>query len=109
MKAKNDKKTTGKLLTILYVTFIDIILLTKNRFLYIRIRMRELIHARTSVYNINYHLVWCVKYRRKVLIGDIETRLRQMFHEIAKEKGFTVKTMETMPDHVHLFKCFEAP
>lgn len=103
MKAKNDKKTTGKLLTILYVTFIDIILLTKNRFLYIRIRMRELIHARTSVYNINYHLVWCVKYRRKVLIGDIETRLRQMLHEIAKEKGFTVKTMETMPDHVHLF------
>ncbi|MCI5612742.1 MAG: transposase, partial [Agathobacter sp.] len=25
------------------------------------------IHARTCVYNINYHIVWCVKYRRKVL------------------------------------------
>jgi putative transposase len=65
--------------------------------------MSKLIHARTSVYNINYHLVWCVKYRRKVLIGDIESRLKQLFHEIAQEKGFTIKTIETMPDHVHLF------
>ncbi|MGM9976978.1 MAG: transposase, partial [Bulleidia sp.] len=32
-------------------------------------------HARTCVYNINYHIVWCVKYRRKVLTPEISTRL----------------------------------
>jgi putative transposase len=65
--------------------------------------MSELIHARTAVYNVNYHFVWCVKYRRKVLIGDIEHRLKQLFYEIAQEKGFIIKSMEVMPNHVHVF------
>jgi putative transposase len=65
--------------------------------------MNELIHARTAVYNVNYHFVWCVKYRRKVLIGDIEHRLKQLFYKIAQEKGFIIKSMEVMPDHIHVF------
>lgn len=56
-----------------------------------------------AVYNIGYHLIWCPKYRRKVLSGAVETRLRQILLERAKEIGITIETMEIMPDHVHLF------
>ena len=56
-----------------------------------------------AVYNISYHLIWCPKYRRKVLSGAVETRLRQILLERAKEIGITIETMEIMPDHVHLF------
>lgn len=65
--------------------------------------MTNLIHARTAVYNVNYHFVWCVKYRRKVLVDKIETKLKQLFYEIAEEKDFVIKSMEVMPDHVHIF------
>lgn len=65
--------------------------------------MNNLIHARTAVYNVNYHFVWCVKYRRKVLVGEIDRRLKEIFHEIAMEKGFSIKSLEVMPDHVHVF------
>ena len=49
----------------------------------------NLIHARTCVYNINYHVVWSVKYRRKILSPEIEEYLKRLVHQIAEEKGFT--------------------
>lgn len=61
-------------------------------------------HARTCVYNINYHLVWCVKYRRKVLNHSISTRLYEIVAMIAKEKGFAVQHCKVGDDdHVHCF------
>ena len=61
-------------------------------------------HARTCVYNINYHIVWCVKYRRKVLTDEICSRLYEIIKEIGKEKGFTVVEVKTGEmDHVHVF------
>ena len=65
--------------------------------------MKKLIHNKTSVTNINYHLIWCPKYRRKVLIGNIEKRLKEILPSIAEELGCKVETMEVMPDHVHIF------
>ncbi len=66
--------------------------------------MNKYIHARTCVYNINYHIVWCVKYRRKVLSGQIEQRLYELVQEIASEKGFTVVQCKVGEnDHVHCF------
>ena len=66
--------------------------------------MNKYIHARTCVYNINYHIVWCVKYRRKVLSGQIEQRLYELVNEIASEKGFTVVQCKAGEnDHVHCF------
>jgi len=60
--------------------------------------------ARTCVYNINYHIVWSVKYRRKVLTSEIERYLKALFEEIAKEKGFEVVMMEVgEQDHIHVF------
>lgn len=64
----------------------------------------QYIHARTCVYNINYHFVWCVKYRRKVLTPNIEQRLQIILQEIGQEKGFTVITSKVgEEDHVHCF------
>lgn len=61
-------------------------------------------HARTCVYNVNYHIVWSVKYRRKVLNKEIEQYLKTLFQEIAEEKGFKVVMMEVGDqDHIHVF------
>jgi putative transposase len=60
-------------------------------------------YARTVVYNANYHLVWSVKYRRKVLVNGVDDRLKDVLHEIAQDKGFIIQSLEVMPDHVHVF------
>ncbi len=56
-----------------------------------------------SVYNVGYHLIWCPKYRRSVLIGNIDTRLKELMLLKAQELGITIEQMEIMPDQVHLF------
>ncbi|MGF7396154.1 IS200/IS605 family transposase [Thermoanaerobacterium sp. RBIITD] len=63
----------------------------------------NLIHARTCVYNVNYHIVWSTKYRKEVLTEDIQEYLKSLFGEIANDKGFIIASMEIMPDHVHVF------
>lgn len=55
------------------------------------------------VYNVSYHLIWCSKYRRKVLLGDVELRLKQLLEERSSENGWSLEKMEVMPDHVHVF------
>ena len=67
--------------------------------------MKEnLIHSRTCVYNINYHVVWSVKYRRKILSAEIETYLKELVQKIASDKGFTVHLFEVGEgDHIHCF------
>lgn len=63
----------------------------------------RLTYGRTSVYNLNYHIIWCTKYRNKVLRGNIEEELKRLLYEIADEKGFTIKHLEIgLDDHVHL-------
>nr|WP_108022586.1 IS200/IS605 family transposase [Melghirimyces profundicolus] len=53
---------------------------------------------------VNYHIVWSVKYRRKVLDAEIESYLKKLFQEIAEEKGFKIVMMEVgEKDHVHVF------
>ncbi|MBA2877836.1 putative transposase [Anoxybacillus kamchatkensis] len=64
--------------------------------------MSEVKRGRGYVYSIQYHMVWCVKYRHKVLIGDIDTRLKEILHQIAEEHGFTILQVESDGDHVHL-------
>lgn len=62
-------------------------------------------YKRTSgaVFNLHLHFVWCPKYRRKVLVGEVETRLRELISEKADALGVEVEGLEVMPDHVHLF------
>lgn len=62
------------------------------------------IHARTCVYNVHYHIVWCVKYRRKVLIPEIENALQELLKAVGEENGFSVDQCEVgEADHVHCF------
>ena len=64
----------------------------------------NLVHYRTSVCNINYHVVWSVKYRRKILSEDVELYLKDLVRQIAADKGFTVHLFECGEgDHVHCF------
>lgn len=67
-------------------------------------KKNNLIHARTAVYNVNYHIIWSVKYRRKILNETIENRLKSLFQGIAEDKGFVVHQMEVGElDHIHVF------
>jgi len=59
-------------------------------------------HGRGYVYAIQYHIVWCVKYRRKVLVGSVEFDLKLLLFQIAEEHSFTISELETDKDHVHL-------
>ena len=66
--------------------------------------MSELRHGRTCVFNINYHIVWSTKYRRKVLSSDIEKRLKEILINVGLEKGFDIAEIEVgNKDHVHVF------
>lgn len=59
--------------------------------------------SRNSGYNIAYHLVWCVKYRRPALTGKAVDRLKEILRQVAADNGFTIEGVEVMPDHVRLF------
>lgn len=65
--------------------------------------MKKLVHNKTSVVNINYHLIWCSKYRRKVLVNGIDQKLKEVLKDIAKKIQCSVKDIEVMPDHIHIF------
>lgn len=56
-----------------------------------------------GVYDLGLHVVWCPKYRRRVLDGRVAERLDELIREKANERGWTVVTLEVKPDHVHLF------
>lgn len=54
------------------------------------------------VYSCKYHVIWCPKYRRPVLVPEVAERLKQIIHTVADECGAEVIELEVMPDHVHL-------
>ncbi|WP_189194056.1 IS200/IS605 family transposase [Micromonospora fulviviridis] len=54
------------------------------------------------VFQCAFHVVWCSKYRRRVLGGRIEERLKQLIREVVEEKGAWLVALEVMPDRVHL-------
>jgi REP element-mobilizing transposase RayT len=57
----------------------------------------------SCVYALKYHLVWSPKYRKKVLVGRIEARLRELLYEKAANMGVQIEALEITPDHVHIF------
>lgn len=58
--------------------------------------------GRGYVYALQYHIVWCVKYRHQILFGEIDIKLQEMLKAIALDNGFEIVEMETDKDHVHL-------
>jgi len=65
--------------------------------------LRRTSHA---VYDTGYHLVWAPKYRKWILRGDIQERVKELFEEIAVNYDIEIDTMEVAADHVHLFILF---
>ena len=54
------------------------------------------------VYDCKYHVIFCPKYRRKILVNGLDELVKTVFRKIAEQKGFQIIEMEVMPDHVHL-------
>jgi len=66
----------------------------------------------SAVYNINYHIVWCPKYRKAILKGDVKEFVEEQLKTIAETKGWKIEELEVMPDHIHMFISappFESP
>jgi len=57
---------------------------------------------RNVYYSCKYHVVWCPKYRRKVLVEQVAEQLQRIIHEVCNEHQAEVVSLEIMPDHVHL-------
>lgn len=58
--------------------------------------------GRGYVYSIQYHIVWCVKYRRKVLTDDIQDSLIDILYKIATDNGFSIIECNSEADHIRL-------
>ena len=57
---------------------------------------------RNVVYSCEYHVVWCPKYRRKVLVKGVDERLKEIIRQTAQEFQAAVIELKIKPDHVHL-------
>lgn len=55
------------------------------------------------VYNVKYHIVWCPKYRKAVLVGNVVERLKSLLYFKAEQMGIEIEALEVMPNHVHVF------
>lgn len=70
--------------------------------------MQNKYYRKTSIVYVNqYHIIFCSKYRRKVLTGEIAEDLKQIFYDISVEKDIEIKSLEVMPEHVHMFISFD--
>ncbi len=67
-----------------------------------KIRENDLTYGRGYVYSLQYHIVWCTKYRKCVLQDGIDKDLKHYLQQMAAEYRFTITAMEIMPDHIHL-------
>ena len=59
--------------------------------------------TRHSVYNINYHLVWCPKYRKKVLVGELKDLVEKVITQVCEVRGWELISLSVQPDHLHVF------
>ena len=57
---------------------------------------------RNVVYSCTYHVVWCPKYRRRVITNQVEVRLKEIIQDCCIELKTELIEMEVMPDHIHL-------
>jgi len=57
----------------------------------------------SAVYNINYHFVWCPKYRKPILKGEVAGTLRLLLETMCRTKNWELLELEIRPDHIHLF------
>jgi putative transposase len=54
------------------------------------------------VFSCKYHVVWCPRYRRQILVSPVDSRLKEIVLQVAKEFRSKIIEIEVMPEHVHL-------
>ena len=54
-------------------------------------------------YLIQYHIIWCPKFRFSVLKGNVEDTLKLILQKICNDYNYRIKALEVMPDHIHIF------
>lgn len=59
-------------------------------------------YGRGYVYSLQYHIVWCVKYRKKIITEEVENELYTILKKVAKDNGFEILEFNTDKDHVRL-------
>ena len=59
-------------------------------------------HGRGYVYAIQYHIVWCVKYRKKILTEKVESKLINILNKIADDNQIIIQELNTDLDHIHM-------
>ena len=64
--------------------------------------MSQVYHGRGYVYAIQYHIVWCVKYRHKILTPIKEKKLKELLYKIAEDNKFIISEINGDLDHIHL-------
>ncbi|WP_100403427.1 IS200/IS605 family transposase [Bacillus sp. FJAT-42315] len=64
-------------------------------------------HKKGIVYKNQFHIIFTPKYRRPVLVNGVDEKLKEILFEIAEEKEITIKGLEIMSDHVHIFIDFD--
>ncbi|MCK4883623.1 MAG: IS200/IS605 family transposase [Candidatus Diapherotrites archaeon] len=56
-----------------------------------------------ATFNINYHIVFCPKYRKNILTGELKTFIENCFETITHSSDYELIELEVMPDHIHIF------
>lgn len=54
------------------------------------------------VFDCKYHVVWCPKYRRSVLVDGVDVDLKQIIQDVCQETNAELIEVEVMPDHIHV-------
>jgi putative transposase len=60
-------------------------------------------HESHCVHLVVYHIIWCPKRRRKVLVGPVHERLKQIIEQVIRDNAWRLLKLAIQPDHVHLF------
>ena len=63
---------------------------------------KDVTHGRGYVYSLQYHIVWCTKYRKRILASGLDEEVKAHLWITAENLQAKILAMEVMPDHVHL-------
>lgn len=69
--------------------------------------MQEYIRKNHSKYSLQVHLVFVVKYRKKLLVGILDEDMKQILFDICKHYGWEIQAMETDKDHIHILLSYQ--
>ena len=64
--------------------------------------MAEYRQSAHAVYDLKYHMIWCTKYRKKILRGRIAERVRDLIRQTCAARGVAIIRGAVSPDHIHL-------